>query len=169
MSALLERWFGLKQQQSSPRTEVLAGVTTFMTMAYIIFVQPAVLSQAGMDFNAVMMATCLSAAAASIFMGVLANYPIALAPGMGENFFFTFTVIIAAGVPWQTALGIVLLSGLLFMVLNLFRIRQALIDAIPAAVDQAIALPETQRQAFTPMLAVLSAQHETQYSRLFRS
>jgi AGZA family xanthine/uracil permease-like MFS transporter len=139
MSAWLERWFGLKQQQSSPRTEVLAGVTTFMTMAYIIFVQPAVLSQAGMDFNSVMMATCLSAAAASMFMGVLANYPIALAPGMGENFFFTFTVIIAAGVPWQTALGIVLLSGLLFMLLNLFRIRQALIDAIPESLKHAIA------------------------------
>ncbi len=140
MKALLERRFHLSEHNTNLRTELLAGVTTFMTMAYIIFVQPAILSQApGMDFNAVMMATCYSAALASIFMGLFANYPIALAAGMGENVFFTFTVVLGYKVPWQTALGIVLLSGLLFMFLNLFRIRQTLIDAIPESLKHAIA------------------------------
>ena len=108
-------------------------------MAYIIFVQPAILSQAGMDFDAVMMATCLSAALASILMGLLANYPVALASGMGQNFFFTFTVVLAVGVPWETALGMVLLSGIIFMLLNLFRIRQMLMDAIPDSLKYSIA------------------------------
>lgn len=139
MKLLFERWFHLSENGTNVRTEMLAGSTTFMTMAYIIFVQPAILSQAGMDFDAVMMATCLSAAIASILMGVLANYPMALASGMGQNFFFTFTVVIAAGVPWQTALGIVLMSGILFLVLNLFRLRQTLIDAVPESLKHAIA------------------------------
>ena len=136
---MLEKLFRFELNNTNLKTEALAGATTFLTMAYIIFVQPAVLSQAGMDFDAVMMATCLSAAGASIFMGFFANYPIALASGMGENFFFTFTVVIAAGVPWRTALGIVFLSGVLFLILNLFRIRQALVDAIPESLQHAIA------------------------------
>lgn len=139
MSNLIERCFHLSENKTSVKTELLAGSTTFMTMAYIIFVQPAVLSQAGMDFDAVMVATCLSAALATILMGFLANYPIALAPGMGQNFFFTFTVVLAAGVPWQTALGLVLVSGILFVVLNLFRLRQVLIDAIPDSLKHSIA------------------------------
>lgn len=139
MTSLFDRWFHLSQNGTTARTELTAGATTFMTMAYIIFVQPAVLSQAGMDFNAVMMATCLSAAAASILMGFLANYPIALASGMGQNFFFTFTVVLAMGVAWRTALGIVLLSGIFFVILNLLRIRQALVDAIPESLKHAIA------------------------------
>ena len=139
MITIIDRWFHLSEQNTTIRTEVTAGATTFMTMSYIIFVQPAVLSQAGMDFNSVMMATCLSAALASILMGWWANYPIALASGMGQNFFFTFTVVLAAGIPWQTGLGIVLLSGILFMILNLFRIRQALVDAIPESLKHSIA------------------------------
>jgi AGZA family xanthine/uracil permease-like MFS transporter len=138
MNSLIARLFRLSENNSTVRTEVLAGSTTFMTMAYIIFVQPAVLSQAGMDFDAVMVATCLSAALATIMMGLLANYPIALAPGMGQNFFFTFTVVLASGVHWQTALGIVFISGVLFLLLNLFRLRQLLIDAIP---DSGITIP----------------------------
>lgn len=139
MKKFLERKFYLTENKTSLGTEVMAGTTTFMTMAYIIFVQPAVLSQAGMDFDAVMVATCLSAAIASILMGILANYPIALAAGMGQNFFFAFTVVIAAGVPWETALGIVLCSGILFMLLNIFRLRQALLDAIPESLKHSIA------------------------------
>jgi AGZA family xanthine/uracil permease-like MFS transporter len=139
MSSPIATFFRLSENRTTVRTEVLAGSTTFMTMAYIIFVQPAVLSQAGMDFNAVMVATCLSAALATILMGLVANYPIALAPGMGQNFFFTFTVVLASGVPWQTALGIVLFSGILFLLLNLLRLRQVLIDAIPDSLKHSIA------------------------------
>ena len=139
MNEIIEKQFHLAENHTNVRTEIVAGSTTFMTMAYIIFVQPAVLSQAGMDFDSVMMATCLSAAVASILMGLLANYPVALASGMGQNFFFAFTVVLAAGVPWQTALGIVLMSGLLFMFLNLFRIRQMLVDAIPESLKHSIA------------------------------
>ena len=95
------------------RTEVVAGITTFLAMAYIIFVQPAVLSAAGMDFGAVMMATCL--ALATLLMGLLANYPIAVAPAMGHNFYFAFTVCVAMKVPWQTALGAVAIAGLIFI------------------------------------------------------
>ncbi|TKJ41831.1 guanine permease [candidate division LCP-89 bacterium B3_LCP] len=139
MGNTLERLFHLVENGTNVRTEIMAGVTTFMTMSYIIFVQPAVLSQAGMDFDAVMIATCLSAAAATFIMGLLANYPIALAPGMGQNFFFTFTVVLAAGVAWETALGIVFISGIIFMILNLFRLRQALLDAIPSSLKHSIA------------------------------
>ncbi len=135
----LENIFHLSEKQTSVKTEVIAGSTTFMTMAYIIFVQPAVLSQAGMDFDAVMMATCISAALASIMMGLLANYPIALASGMGQNFFFTFTVVLAAGIPWETALGIVLFSGIIFLILNLFKLRQALLDVIPDSLKYSVA------------------------------
>ena len=139
MSSALEKVFRLSEHRTNVKTEVLAGSTTFMTMAYIIFVQPAVLSQAGMDFDSVMMATCLSAALASILMGFLANYPIALASGMGQNFFFTFTVVLAVGVSWQTALGMVLISGIIFLILNLFRLRQVLVDAIPDSLKYSIA------------------------------
>ncbi len=138
MSAL-ERVFKLKENKTTLRREISGGVVTFLTMSYIIFVQPAVLQQAGMNFNAVMMATCLSAALASILMGVLANYPIALAPAMGENFFFAFTVVLMLKVPWQQALGIVFISGILFVLLTLFKIREKFIDAIPPSLKHAIA------------------------------
>lgn len=136
----LSSYFKFQENRTSLRAEVTAGVTTFLTMAYIIFVQPAILSQGGMDFGAVMVATCLSAALATFIMGVLANYPIALAPGMGENFFFVFTVIIAMGVDWRTALGVIFISGVLFLLLTLVRVREKIIEIIPESLKHAIAV-----------------------------
>ncbi|MBD3336328.1 MAG: NCS2 family permease [Candidatus Eisenbacteria bacterium] len=127
---MLEKLFQVAQRQSTARTEIGGGVTTFMTMAYIIFVNPAILSQTGMDFGAVMVATCLSAALATLVMGLLANYPIALAPGMGENFFF-LTAVLSMGITWQQGLAAVLISGIAFIILNLLKIRQLIIDAVP--------------------------------------
>ncbi len=139
MKRALERYFGLGALGTNVRTEMVAGVTTFMTMAYIIFVNPAMISATGMDFGAAMMATCLSAAFATILMGVWVNYPIALAPGMGENAFFTYTVCLGMGVPWRVALGCVFIEGLIFIVLTLTRIRQAIMDAIPESLRHAVA------------------------------
>jgi len=120
------------------KREFIAGLTTFMTMSYIIFVQPAVLSAAGMDFGAVTMATILSSALATILMGVLARYPIALAPAMGENFFFAYTICLGMGVPWDKALGIVFISGVLFVILTLVRAREAVINGVPENIKKAI-------------------------------
>lgn len=135
----IERFFDFKEKGTSFKTEIIAGLTTFMTMAYIIFVQPAVLSQAGMDFGAVMMATCLSAAFGTLIMGLYANYPIGVAPGMGENFFFVFTVVLGMGFAWQKALGAVFISGVLFIVLTVFRIREMIVDAVPQSLKDSIA------------------------------
>jgi AGZA family xanthine/uracil permease-like MFS transporter len=134
MTKAIEKFFKLKELNTDIRTEIIAGITTFMTMAYIIFVNPAMISQTGMDFGAAMMATCISAAFATIMMGLYANYPIALAAGMGENAFFTYTVCIGMGISWQVALGCVFIEGIIFIILTLFKIRQALIDAIPASI-----------------------------------
>jgi AGZA family xanthine/uracil permease-like MFS transporter len=131
MRRLLEKFFKLKELNTDIRTEVIAGLTTFMAMAYIIFVNPEMISQTGMDFGAAMMATCISASFATIMMGVYANYPIALAAGMGENAFFTYTVCIAMGISWQVALGCVFIEGLLFIALTLTKMRQAIMDSIP--------------------------------------
>lgn len=131
---ILERLFKLSQANTNVRIEILAGITTFMTMAYIIFVNPAMISQTGMDFGSAMMATCISAAIATIMMGLYANYPIALAPGMGENAFFTYTICLTMGISWQIALGCVFIEGIIFIILTLTKIRQALIDAIPACI-----------------------------------
>lgn len=136
---VLERLFGLRENGTTVRTELRAGLVTFLTMSYIIFIQPAILSQAGMDFGAVMAATCISAAAATIMMGLVANYPIALAPGMGENFFFAFTVVVGMGVSWQVALGAVFLSGVAFFILSAIRLREMVIEAVPASLQHAIA------------------------------
>lgn len=136
--ALLERRFALQCAGTSLRTEVLGGVTTFTTMSYIVFVNPAVLSQTGMDFGAVMTATCLSAGIATWVMGLAANYPIALAPAMGENFFF-LTVVLGMGIRWQVALAAVFVSGVAFFLLTFLRIREMIIDAIPASLKRAIA------------------------------
>lgn len=130
----LEGIFKLKELKTDIRTEVMAGLTTFMTMAYIIFVNPAMISKTGMDFGAAMAATCASAAIATVIMGLYANYPIALAPGMGENAFFTYTVCLTMGISWQTALGCVFIEGLIFILLTLTKVRQALLDAIPASI-----------------------------------
>lgn len=135
----LEKWFGLEAQGTSLRTEVLAGFTTFLTMAYIVIVNPAILGQAGMPVAAVAAATCLAAGLGSILMGVIANYPIALAPGMGLNAYFTFTVVKGMGLPWETALGCVFLSGVAFLVLTVAGIRQLIVGAIPRPLFSAIA------------------------------
>src|SRR5579884_4231152 len=115
--SFLEGRFGLAVHGTTAPREILAGVTTFLTMAYIVFVQPAVLHAAGMDFGAVMTATCLATAFATILMALLANYPIAVAPAMGHNFFFAYTVVVGMGVPWRVALGADFLAGALFVAL----------------------------------------------------
>jgi AGZA family xanthine/uracil permease-like MFS transporter len=133
-------FFKLKEHNTNVKTEGIAGVTTFMTMAYIIFFQPMILSQAGMDFGAVMMATILSAVIATLVMGLYANYPIALAPGIGENFVFVYTIVISMGVPWEKALGIVFISGVIFVLLTLFKIREMVVNAVPDSLKKAIAV-----------------------------
>lgn len=139
MRALLERRFALSAHGTTVRVELLAGLTTFMTMAYIVFVQPAVLSAAGMDFGAVLVATCLSTALASALMALMANYPIAVAPAMGHNFFFAYSVVVAMHVPWQTALGGVAIAGILFVLTAGIGLREHLITAIPQSLKHAIA------------------------------
>jgi adenine/guanine/hypoxanthine permease len=137
---VIERLFHLKERGTTVGAEVRGGAVTFATMCYIVFVQPAVLSQAaGMDFGAVMTATCLSAAFATLVMGLWANYPIAEAPLMGENFFFAVSVVSMAGVAWPTALGVVFWSGVLFLLLTVFRVRRLVLDAVPPSLRAAIA------------------------------
>ena len=115
---MLENFFRLSEHKTSVRTEVIAGVTTFLTMSYIIFVNPDILSTTGMDRNAVFVATCLAAAIGSLVMGLVANWPIGMAPGMGLNAFFAFTVVAAMGFTWQQALGAVFISGVIFFILR---------------------------------------------------
>jgi AGZA family xanthine/uracil permease-like MFS transporter len=138
-SGVLERMFALTERGTNTRTEVLAGVTTFLTMAYIILVNPAILGQAGMPVAAVAAATCFAAAFASILMGFVANVPLALAPGMGLNAYFSFTVVQGMGVPWPIALGAVFISGVVFLLLTLGGIRQMIVAAIPAHLFAAVA------------------------------
>ena len=135
---MLEKLFQLKAHNTSLRTEVLAGLTTFLTMAYILFVNPAILGETGMDKGAVFVATCLAAAIGSALMGLSANYPIALAPGMGLNAFFTYTVVLTMGYTWQVALGAVFISATLFFLLSIFRIREWIINSIPLPLRSAI-------------------------------
>lgn len=134
----LERYFELKQNGTTFNKELVAGITTFLTMAYIIFVNPAILSDAGVDKNAAFVATCLAAAFGCLLMGLLANYPIALAPGMGLNAFFTYTVVGQMGHSWQTALGVVFLSGLIFLLLSVLPVREWIVNAIPRTLKMAI-------------------------------
>ncbi|AYC34378.1 NCS2 family permease [Pseudomonas cavernae] len=136
---MLERLFQLQAHNTNVRTEILAGVTTFLTMAYILFVNPAILGETGMDKGAVFVATCLAAAIGSATMGLIANYPIALAPGMGLNAFFTYTVVLHMGHTWQVALGAVFLSACMFFLISIFRIREWIINSIPLALRSAIA------------------------------
>ncbi len=139
---MLERLFRLRENGTTPRTELVAGATTFMAMAYIIFVNPGILSSqagAGMDFRAVMAATCISSAIATLLMAFLANYPIALAPGMGLNAYFSFVLCGKMGVPWHIALGIVFISGVVFTVLTLVRVREMIVTAIPNTLKLATA------------------------------
>jgi AGZA family xanthine/uracil permease-like MFS transporter len=135
----LERYFEFAALGANWRTEILAGCTTFMTMAYIVFVNPAILHEAGMPLAAVTAATCLSAAVGCFFMGGYARYPIALAPGMGLNAYFTYSVVKGMGIPWQAALGAVFLSGVAFFLLTLVGVRQLIISAIPCELHSAVA------------------------------
>ena len=139
LSDILERLFRLQENDSDAVTEVRAGIVTFLTTSYIIFVQPAVLSNAGMDFGAVMTATCLASAVGCLIMGLWANYPIVLAPGMGINFYFTYTVVLGQGIPWETALGAVFISGVILILLTLFRFRELIINVIPEYLKNGIA------------------------------
>jgi adenine/guanine/hypoxanthine permease len=135
---MLERYFRLAENGTTIRTEVVAGVTTFLTMAYIMFVNPAILGDAGMDHGAVFVATCLGSAIGTLVMALYANYPLALAPGMGLNAYFTYGVVKGMHYPWQVALGAVFLSGVLFLVLSLTRVRGWIADAIPQSQKLAI-------------------------------
>ena len=135
----LERYFEFAALGTNWRTEVLAGVTTFMTMAYIVFVNPAILQETGMPLAAVTAATCLSAAFGSLLMGAFARYPIALAPGMGLNAYFTYAVVKGMGVPWQTALGAVFISGIAFLLMTAFGLRQLIVATIPTELYAAVA------------------------------
>jgi AGZA family xanthine/uracil permease-like MFS transporter len=135
----LERYFEFERLGTNWRTEMLAGATTFVTMAYIIFVNPSILHEAGMPFKAVAAATCFCAAFGSIAMGVFARYPIALAPGMGLNAYFTYTVVKGMGVPWQAALGAVFISGVAFLILTFVGVRQLIVEAIPGELYAAVA------------------------------
>jgi len=128
---LIERYFKLAENQTSVRQELLGGLTTFMTMAYIIVVNPQILAQAGMPAEGVLFATCISAAAATLVMGLYANYPIALAPGMSLNAYFTYSVCLGMHVRWQTALGVVFISGVLFVLLTVTRVREQIVNGIP--------------------------------------
>ncbi|MDG2531378.1 NCS2 family permease [Caulobacter endophyticus] len=136
---MLERLFKLQALGTNVRTEVLAGFTTFMTMAYIVVVNPAILGETGMPIAAVAAATCLAAGLGSILMGLIANYPLALAPGMGLNAYFTYTVVKGMGVPWETALGCVFISGVAFLILTVAGIRQMIVAAIPRPLFSAVA------------------------------
>jgi AGZA family xanthine/uracil permease-like MFS transporter len=137
---MLKKYFKLKEKNTDIKTEVIAGVTTFVTMAYIIFVNPDILSKTGMDHGALVVVTCLAAAISTILTGVLANAPIAMAPGMGINAFFAYSLVLSGKVNWETALGVVFLSGLMFMVLTLSGLRKKLVEAIPRSLVSAISV-----------------------------
>jgi adenine/guanine/hypoxanthine permease len=128
---LLERYFKLAENQTTVRQEMLGGLTTFMTMAYVIVVNPQILAQAGMPLEGVLFATCLASAVATLVMGLYANYPIALAPGMSLNAYFTYSVCLSMHIPWQTALGVVFFSGVLFVLLTVSRVREQIVNGIP--------------------------------------
>jgi len=136
---MFERYFQLKAHNTTVRKEVIGGVTTFLTMAYIIFVNPSILAQAGMDQGAVFVATCLASAVGCLIMGLYANYPIALAPGMGLNAFFTYSVVLGMHYTWEQALGAVFLSGIIFILISIFKIREWIINAIPNSLKLGIA------------------------------
>lgn len=135
---MLDKWFRLSERQTTVRTEIMAGITTFITMAYILFVAPGVLSAAGMDKNAVFLATAIGGGLVTIAMGLFVNYPICLAPSVGLLAFYAFTVCIGMQVPWQTALGAVFISGIVFIILTVTHIRQMIIEGIPNSLKSAI-------------------------------
>ncbi|NRA55982.1 MAG: NCS2 family permease [Gammaproteobacteria bacterium] len=136
---MLQQLFQLNEHNTNVKREVIGGITTFLTMAYIIFVNPSMLEAAGMDNGAVFVATCLAAAIGCFIMGFVANYPIALAPGMGLNAFFTYTVVMEMGYSWEVALGGVFISGVLFVIMSLFKVREWIVDSIPQSLRYGIA------------------------------
>lgn len=137
-SGILEKWFHLKENHTDVRTEVIAGITTFMTMAYILAVNPNILGETGMDSGAVFTATALAALVATLLMAAFANYPFVLAPGMGLNAYFAYTVVIQMGYTWKMALAAVFLEGLIFIVLSLTSVREAIFNAIPMNLKHAV-------------------------------
>lgn len=134
----LERLFKLSLHGTTLKTELIAGLTTFITMAYIIFVNPNIMADAGIDHGAAFVATCIAAALGSMLMGLYANWPVGLAPGMGLNAFFTYTVVGTMGYSWETALGAVFVSGVLFLILTLSRVREWLLNSIPVSLRYAM-------------------------------
>jgi AGZA family xanthine/uracil permease-like MFS transporter len=133
------KFFKFQEHNTNLRTEIIAGITTFLTMAYIIFVNPAILSDAGMDFGAVFVATVLAAVIGTLIMGLFANYPVALAPGMGLNAYFAYTVVLGGGYSWEVALGAVFISGVIFLILTLTKLRELIINSIPSSLKSAVA------------------------------
>jgi AGZA family xanthine/uracil permease-like MFS transporter len=158
---LIERYFKLAENRTSVRQELIGGLTTFLTMAYIIVVNPQILAQAGMPAEGVLFATCISAAAATLVMGLYANYPIALAPGMSLNAYFTYSVCLGMHVPWRTALGVVFFSGVLFLALTVMRVREQIVNGIPNCLKHSTAAGIGMFIAFVGMrnakLVVLNA------------
>jgi AGZA family xanthine/uracil permease-like MFS transporter len=136
--AVLENYFKLKENGTDVRTELLAGLTTFLTMAYIIFVNPSILGDAGMPKDAVFVSTCIAAALGTLIMGLYANYPIALAPGMGLNAYFAYVVVKGMGLSWEIALGAVFISGCLFILVSVFKLREMIVNGIPHSIRTAI-------------------------------
>ena len=136
---MIERYFRLKDNQTTVRAEFLGGLTTFITMAYIVVVNPQILSKAGMPVDGVVFATCISAAAATLVMGLYANYPIALAPGMSLNAYFTYSVCLGMHVPWRTALGVIFFSGVAFLILTVTRVREQIVNGIPGCLKHSTA------------------------------
>src|SRR5579885_383960 len=139
LASWLDGYFGLREEGIDIRTELIAGLTTFLTMVYIVFVNPAILGKTGMDTGAVFVATCVAAAVSTMVMALYANYPIALAPGMGINAFFAFTVVLTYKYTWQQALAAVFCSGVIFFLISVFRIRQYVIESIPHNLKLAVA------------------------------
>ena len=131
MKAALEAFFDTKTHNTNIQTEIVAGITTFITMAYIVFVNPQMMAQSGMDHGAIFVGTCLAAAFACLFMGLYANWPVGLAPGMGLNAFFTYTVVGEMGYSWETALGAVFIAGILFFIMSVTPLRRWMLDSIP--------------------------------------
>ena len=137
---MLEKWFKLKENNTNIKTEVVAGVTTFMTMAYILAVNPSILSASGMDSNAILMATALASFIGTLLMAFLANYPFALAPGMGLNAYFAYTVVLGMGYEWQVALTAVFVEGIIFIILSLTNVREAIFNAIPMQLKKGVSV-----------------------------
>ncbi len=131
MKSAIEQFFSLEENQTTLQREILAGITTFVTMAYIIFVNPQMMAQSGMDYGAIFVGTCLAASFACLFMGLYANWPVGLAPGMGLNAFFTYTVVGEMGYTWEVALGAVFIAGMLFFIMSVTSLRRWMLDSIP--------------------------------------